>query len=157
MGKLVWIASYPKSGNTWVRAFLHNYIRQPAAPYDINRLTDLTASDVSAERYARYDARPASQYSVADVQRMRPLVQRDLMALDPTLVFVKTHNALMAVAGAPLIAPEVTAGGRSTTRSRSWRTRRRRPAAPTARYTNGSVPGRCTWSPGRRGRTRGCT
>lgn len=110
MGKLVWIASYPKSGNTWIRAFLHNYIRQPDAPYDINRLTDLTASDVNAERYNRYDPRPASQYSVADVQRMRPLVQRDLMALDPSLVFVKTHNARLLVAGAPLITPVVTAG-----------------------------------------------
>jgi hypothetical protein len=23
MGKIVWLASYPKSGNTWLRAFLH--------------------------------------------------------------------------------------------------------------------------------------
>lgn len=110
MGQLVWIASYPKSGNTWVRAFLHNYIRQPEAPYDINRLTDLAAADVNAERYRRYDPRPASQYTVAEVQRMRRLVHRDLTALDQTLVFVKTHNALLTVAGAPLITPEVTAG-----------------------------------------------
>ncbi|MDR3537180.1 MAG: sulfotransferase domain-containing protein [Acetobacteraceae bacterium] len=110
MGKLVWIASYPKSGNTWMRAFLHNYIRRPDAPYDINSLTDLTASDVNAERFQRYDPRPPSQYTVADVQRMRPLVHRDLMALDSTLVFVKTHNARLVIEGAPLITPEVTAG-----------------------------------------------
>jgi hypothetical protein len=110
MGQLVWIASYPKSGNTWVRAFLHNYIRQPDAPYDINRLTDLAAADINAERYRRYDPRPASQYTVADVQRMRRLVHRDLTALDPRLVFVKTHNARLAVEGALLITPEVTAG-----------------------------------------------
>ncbi len=110
MGKLVWIASYPKSGNTWIRAFLHNYIRQGQAPYDINALTDLTAADVNAERYHRYDPRPASRYSIADVQRMRPLVHRDLMALDRTLVFVKTHNARIEVAGVKLITPEVTAG-----------------------------------------------
>ena len=110
MGQLVWIASYPKSGNTWVRAFLHNYIRQPETPYDINRLTDLTAADINAERYHRYDPRPASQYTIADVQRMRRLVHRDLTALDSTLVFVKTHNARLQVAGAPLITPEVTAG-----------------------------------------------
>jgi hypothetical protein len=110
VGQLVWIASYPKSGNTWVRAFLHNYIRQGGAPYDINALTDLTAADVNAERYRRYDPRPASQYSIADVQRMRRLVHRDLTALDKTLVFVKTHNARLQVAGAPLITPEVTAG-----------------------------------------------
>ena len=110
MGQLVWIASYPKSGSTWMRAFLHNYIRNPDAPYDINRLTDLTAADINADRYHRYDPRPASQYSIADVQRMRPLVHRDLTMLDSTLVFVKTHNALLQIAGAPLITPEVTAG-----------------------------------------------
>jgi Sulfotransferase domain len=110
MGQLVWIASYPKSGNTWVRAFLHNYIRQSDAPYDINRLSDLTASDVNAERYQRYDPRPASNYTIADVQRMRRLVHRDLTALDATLVFVKTHSAMLQVEGAPLITPEVTAG-----------------------------------------------
>ncbi len=110
MGQLVWIASYPKSGNTWIRAFLHNYIRQGDAPCDINALTDLTAADVNAERYQRYDPRPASQYAIADVQRMRRLVHRDLTALDKTLVFVKTHNARLQVAGAPLITPEVTAG-----------------------------------------------
>ncbi|WP_158258564.1 sulfotransferase domain-containing protein [Rhodopila globiformis] len=110
MGQLIWIASYPKSGNTWVRAFLHNYIRNADAPCDINRLTDLTAADVNAERYARYDQRPASQFSVPDVQRMRPLVHRDLTTLDSTLVFVKTHNARLAVAGVPLITPAVTAG-----------------------------------------------
>jgi hypothetical protein len=110
LGKLVWIASYPKSGNTWIRAFLHNYIRQGATPYDIDALTDLTAADVNAERYKPYDKRPASHYTIADVQRMRRLVHRDLMALDKTLVFVKTHNARLVVAGAPLITPEVTAG-----------------------------------------------
>jgi hypothetical protein len=110
MGQLVWIASYPKSGNTWIRAFLHNYIRQPGTPYDINKLTDLTAADINAQRYHRYDPRPASQYTIADVQRMRRLVHRDLTALDSTLVFVKTHNARLEVEGAPLITPEVTAG-----------------------------------------------
>lgn len=110
MGQLVWIASYPKSGNTWIRAFLHNYIRQPDAPYDINRLTDLCASDANAERYRRYDSRPASHYAVADVLRLRGQVQRDLTALDSTLVFVKTHNARLAIEGVPLIAPGVSAG-----------------------------------------------
>jgi hypothetical protein len=110
MGQLVWIAAYPKSGSTWLRAFLHNYIRQSDTPCDIDRLTDLTAADTNAERYHRYDPRPASAYSIADVQRMRRLVHRDLTALDSTLVFVKTHNARLDVAGAPLITPQVTAG-----------------------------------------------
>ena len=57
-----------------------------------------------------HDARPASQYSVADVQRMRPMVHRDLTRLHPDLVFVKTHNASLTVHGIPLCSPEVTEG-----------------------------------------------
>jgi hypothetical protein len=110
MGKLVWIASYPKSGSTWVRAFLHNYILQPAEPQDINALMDLSTGESGALRYRRYDPRPASRYSIADVMRMRPLVHRDLMAESPNLVFVKTHNASVLVEGVPLMTPEVTAG-----------------------------------------------
>jgi hypothetical protein len=110
MGNIVWLASYPKSGNTWLRAFLHNYVREPDAPYDINSLMDFTIGESGAALYRRFDPRPASQYSIADVQRMRPLVHRALTEMHPDLVFVKTHNASLAVAGIPLVTPEVTAG-----------------------------------------------
>jgi hypothetical protein len=110
LGQLVWIASYPKSGNTWLRAFLHNYWRKRDAPYDINSLMDLCTGEAGASLYRKYDPRPGSQYSVPDVQRMRPLVHRDLTAIFPDLVFVKTHNAQLVVAGIPLITPAVTAG-----------------------------------------------
>ena len=38
MGKIIWLASYPKSGNTWLRAFLHNLLRDPPTGYDINSM-----------------------------------------------------------------------------------------------------------------------
>jgi hypothetical protein len=110
VGKIVWLASYPKSGNTWLRAFLHNYIAAPETPYSINRLIDLSASEANALFYERYDKRPASGYSIADVQRMRPSVHRDLTKLHEDLVFVKTHNACVSVHGIPLCTPEITAG-----------------------------------------------
>ncbi len=92
-----------------MRAFLHNYIARPAQPYDINRLTDLTIGESGAGHYRPHDPRPASQYTVADVQRMRPLVHRDLTRVHPGPVFVKTHNASLRVLGVPLVTPEVTA------------------------------------------------
>ncbi len=109
MGKLIWLASYPKSGNTWLRAFLHNYLRNPAEPYQINRLLDLTATENDGAFYRPFDARPAGQYAIADVQRMRPLVHRALTQSFPDYVFVKTHNAAVAVDGVPLQTPDVTA------------------------------------------------
>lgn len=110
MGKLIWLASYPKSGSTWLRAFLHNYILEPNQPYAINRLMDLTVGESGASRYRKYDPRPASRFSIADVQRMRPLVHRDLTRTQPNHVFVKTHNASLLVDGVPLVTPDVTAG-----------------------------------------------
>ena len=110
MGKIVWIASYPKSGNTWVRAFLHNVLRQPDAPQDINALTELSTGESGATRYQRHDPRPPGAWSIEDVQRMRPLVHRDIMAEAPGMVFCKTHNAMLAVRGVSLLTPEATAG-----------------------------------------------
>ena len=44
MGRIIWLASFPKSGNTWMRAFLHNLMRDPKATsgYDINRLGEFS-------------------------------------------------------------------------------------------------------------------
>ena len=38
MGSIVWLASYPRSGNTWIRAFLHNYLENGWRPGDISQL-----------------------------------------------------------------------------------------------------------------------
>lgn len=110
LGQIIWIASYPKSGSTWLRAFLHNYVRDGAAPHDINRLMDLTTGESSAARYRLHDPRPPSRYSIADVQRLRPLVHRALAEAEPGLVFVKTHNALLVVEGVQTITRDVTRG-----------------------------------------------
>ncbi len=110
MGKIVWLAAYPKSGNTWLRVFLHNYILDGAAPHDINRLTELSASECNAAFFAPHDPRPAAAYTPQEVQTMRPAVHRDLTRLHDDLVFIKTHNAALEMHGVPLCSWDVTAG-----------------------------------------------
>ncbi len=44
------------------------------------------------------------------MQRLRPAVHQDLTRLHDDLVFVKTHNAALALHGVPLCTPGVTAG-----------------------------------------------
>ncbi|MEX1205287.1 MAG: sulfotransferase domain-containing protein [Dongiaceae bacterium] len=110
MGKIVWIASYPKSGNTWLRAFLHNLLRNPKEAYDINKLTDFTLGDSQAHWYQRFDPRPATEYSKEDLARLRPRVHELFTRTSPDSVFVKTHQALVEWGGAPMITMECTAG-----------------------------------------------
>lgn len=43
---ILWLASYPKSGNTWLRAFLANYLRNAAEPQDINALPEFALGDM---------------------------------------------------------------------------------------------------------------
>jgi hypothetical protein len=106
VGKLVWLASYPKSGNTWLRVFLHNFLLQPETPHSINALTDVSAVECAAV----YFGQSGTALTPRDVQKSRPAVHQKLMALHPGPVFVKTHNANLALHDVPLCTPAVTAG-----------------------------------------------
>jgi Sulfotransferase domain len=110
MGKILWLASYPRSGNTWVRVFLHNLLRNPAEPYDINRLQDFTLIDSQARWYRLLDPRPTSQLSKEEVAALRPRAHEAMTKAFPDTVFVKTHNALIEDRGTPMITLEHTAG-----------------------------------------------
>ncbi|MEX2648692.1 MAG: sulfotransferase domain-containing protein [Alphaproteobacteria bacterium] len=110
MGKLIWLASFPKSGNTWLRVFLLNLLRNPATPTDINNLTKLTAVDGLADWYRHVDPRPPTELNLEEVAKLRPRVHQFMTTIFPDNVFVKTHSALMSDFGVPLITLEVTAG-----------------------------------------------
>lgn len=110
MGAIIWLASYPKSGNTWLRAFLHNLLRNPQEGYDINKLDDFTIGESSYGWYRKFDDRPLEAYSVAEVAALRPKVHRHLTTLFPDSIFAKTHCAVMEDHGIPTVTFEVTAG-----------------------------------------------
>lgn len=110
MSKIIWLASYPKSGNTWMRAFLHNLLRDPSESYDINKITDFSTSDSSLNWYEAQNRKPWHEWAPEDVQRMRRGAQLAICAWRRDDTFVKTHNASMTFLGYPLIYPDLTAG-----------------------------------------------
>jgi hypothetical protein len=110
VGKILWLASYPRSGNTWLRAFLHNLFRGGAEPHDINRLRDLTLIDGEARWYRMFDSRPATELTKEEVAALRPKVHAAMTAAHPDTVFVKTHSASVEDRGTPMITLEHTAG-----------------------------------------------
>src|SRR5215813_5495319 len=110
VGKILWLASYPRSGNTWLRVLLHNLLRDPAEPYDINRLQDFTLIDSQARWYRLFDPRPLTELTKEDVAALRPRAHEAMTRASRDTVFVKTHNALVEDRGAPMISLEHTAG-----------------------------------------------
>jgi hypothetical protein len=109
MGGLVWLASYPKSGNTWTRAFLHALIR-PGQTQDINDMRSLTTADAVRDWYRGLIDKPESEWTDELVAAARPLALQRIAQSTDGLVFVKTHNAFVKHLGTPTIDPSVTAG-----------------------------------------------
>ena len=110
MGSIIWLASYPKSGNTWMRAFLHNLLRNPDKPADINALNRFCLGEDQAMYYNQIDPRPCSEMTPDEIAELRPKVHRLLTEAFPDSVFVKTHNYLGESNGVPLVTMEDTAG-----------------------------------------------
>jgi hypothetical protein len=110
MGKIIWLASYPKSGNTWLRTFLHNLLRDPPEGYDINKITDFSFSDSTNMIFEPFLKKPWNEWTVGEIANTRWHAQRFVCMRRQDDTFVKTHNALTEYMGKPLIYPEFTAG-----------------------------------------------
>ncbi|MFO1152567.1 MAG: sulfotransferase domain-containing protein [Rhodospirillales bacterium] len=110
MTQILWLASYPKSGNTWLRALLANYLTDAAEPVRINSLPSFAHGDMRSEPYTQLAGRPASSLAWDEINRLRPAVHRHLAGVRTGVVFVKTHSVLGAIDDVPTITPDVTFG-----------------------------------------------
>jgi len=76
MSKIVWLASYPKSGNTWLRAFLINYLANTPEPQTLSQLTRFSYNDMAAEPYAKSLGKDVSGLSWQDLLAHREAAHR---------------------------------------------------------------------------------
>ncbi len=112
---IFWLASYPKSGNTWLRIFLYHIMRMqqglPREPDEINKLD--RASGYEAKLlglFQHFLGKPVEQATQMDIMRVRGNVQRAIAQRMPSIAVVKTHNLLGEAWGLPTINPDVTVG-----------------------------------------------
>ena len=110
MGKLLWIASYPKSGNTWVRSFLYNLLHRTSAPADINQLNTMALNTSSRRWFEEVASEPLEELAPEELARLRPLAQQRMAASRPNAIPVKTHNYLGDWFNVPLHEMALTAG-----------------------------------------------
>ncbi len=105
---IVWLASYPKSGNTWARIFLANYLFGRTTPMPINQVHRLGMGD-SIEKMYRMVAK--GPFDIADYRQSLALRGRVLAGIvnnDADVNFVKTHNRRAKAFGVGLIPPALT-------------------------------------------------
>ena len=100
---LVWLASYPKSGNTWARIFLGNYLFNRQTPMPINQVHRLGVTDAAAECYR---AAAKGAFDAADpllVLKLRDRMLKWVMTNDADVNFVKTHATKATLFGVEMI------------------------------------------------------
>jgi hypothetical protein len=107
---IIWLASYPKSGNTWFRVFLSNLMGEPDKSADIN---DLKSTPIASGRAIFDDAVgcESSDLTAEEIDRLRPEVYRHISAQADEILFMKVHDAYTEVApGRPLFPADATRG-----------------------------------------------
>ena len=112
---IAWIASYPKSGNTWVRVFLYHLVRlqegYPRADNDLHALD--RASAYEARFYGLYQeimGKPLAAATREEVAAARSRVHALIAERAPSVALVKTHNLLGKINGHRTINMKVSVG-----------------------------------------------
>lgn len=107
---IVWLASYPKSGNTWFRIFLTNLRSEKAVPVDINAIiTDgIFSSKAIFEIATGVDA---SELKPDEADQLRADVFRYYSNRFDDFLFIKAHDAYTYLRdGKPIFPSDVSYG-----------------------------------------------
>jgi Sulfotransferase domain len=110
---IVWLASYPKSGNTWTRAFLHNLVHVTSGQrraQKINELHQFSVGSAGKSLFEEVIGFVLTDEHRAEVAAARAKVQQRLVDAVEGLAFVKTHQAIVIDREHPTINFAVTAG-----------------------------------------------
>ncbi|QIE47185.1 sulfotransferase domain-containing protein [Pseudohalocynthiibacter aestuariivivens] len=105
---IVWLASYPKSGNTWTRIFLANYLANTQEPMPINQVNKFGMGDAIAKTYHMVAGRRIDTRDLALTLSLREKVLRGIVANNADVNLVKTHNIKSVARGIDLIPTKYT-------------------------------------------------
>lgn len=103
-----WLASWPKSGSTWLRMFLTAYATHGRV--DINA-PGVVTSDQTPSFYQLTTSKPLHLISDCELMHIRPAMLQNLITLYPRRpLYVKTHHQFAEVDYIPTIPPMLTMG-----------------------------------------------
>jgi len=101
-----WLASYPKSGNTWVRAFLEHYEK---GKIEINKM-DTVVGDERIAFFQSVSAQPYYKFDLYEWALVRPAALQMYLHMycKKDKLILKTHNAHAVIGGIPLFPPLIS-------------------------------------------------
>jgi hypothetical protein len=98
---IIWIASYPKSGNTWVRSFLSAYYFCKDGIFDIKNLNKI--EDYPNKQFFQQEVKEGEIHKHWE-DSQKKIVQ------EKKIKFLKTHNSLIKAFGYDFTQPKYSLG-----------------------------------------------
>ena len=99
---IIWLASYPKSGNTWVRSLLSAYYYTKNGNFNFELLKNINVYPQQKYFDVKID-KPGEINSYWDVSQEKIISEKKIKIL-------KTHNSLLALNGKEFTKPKYTLG-----------------------------------------------
>jgi len=110
MSGILWLASYPKSGNTWLRSYLQNLLTDAKTPGGIENITQFTKGDAQRHLFQHVSDKPVDDMTAEEIAALRLAAHGALAQSSPDTVMVKTHCYLGEYCGYPQISMKYTSG-----------------------------------------------
>jgi len=110
MPGILWLASYPKSGNTWMRAFLANLILDAKEPLPLTRIGEVCPSEPAEMWFEPLAKTPVAELPATEIAELRTKAQERIAGLNKNVVPMKTHSYLGEDHGHPIISMKATYG-----------------------------------------------
>ncbi|MGC1308433.1 MAG: sulfotransferase domain-containing protein [Phormidesmis sp.] len=110
MGNIVWLASYPKSGNTWLRVFLANYLANSEQPVEINHFGFGWLAALR-QRFDEDVGIASAQLTANEIDLYRPAFHKHLSARSENPTFVKVHDAYTYNSKGQALFPKAATAG----------------------------------------------
>jgi hypothetical protein len=112
---IVWLASYPKSGNTWLRMFLYHLVRLAGGHSrerdEINKLDRASTYETRlVPLFEQFLGKRLADATTLEVMRVRPRVQATIAERMPHTSLVKTHNLLGVLNDLPTVNLDISVG-----------------------------------------------
>ena len=98
---IIWIASYPKSGNTWIRSFLTAYYFCENGIFDINKLNHI--QDYPNKQFFKDEVKEG------EIHKHWEESQKTIVS-EKKIKFLKTHNSLITAFGNDFTSPKYSLG-----------------------------------------------
>ena len=96
---IIWLASYPKSGNTWVRSLLSAYLYSKDGIFNFDLLNKIR--QFPSKEYFEFFLKKDQFYDVKKISEYWIAAQDRINLMNEGVTFLKTHSALCALENNP--------------------------------------------------------